>query len=576
MRGRTLAAAGRALAATVVFGLSVPGRAATPIPSEAAHGMVVAAQHLAAEAGVAVMRQGGNAVDAAVATAYALAVVYPEAGNLGGGGFMTLRLANGRTEFLDFREKAPGRATAGMFLDAAGNAIRGKSLFGWLAAGVPGSVAGLETARAIWGRLSRAADLAPAIRLARDGFTLGAGDVAVFDEMRERIDAAPGLRALLDHPDGTPLRAGDRLVQPALARTLQTIARQGPDAFYRGPIGRDIVRASDAGGGILTMADLASYRTRILPPVSCTYRGYLVESAPPPSAGGVVLCQILNVLAGIDLKPLGFHSAAAVHDMAEAMRHAFHDRNTLLGDPAFVRAPVASLLSPQRAAAIRQAILPDRATPSASLPASPVPDEGHQTTQLSVVDTAGNAVSLTTTLNLYFGSEVVAGPTGIIMNDEMDDFSTRPGSPNAFGLVQGQQNAIQPGKTPLSSMAPTIVSKDGHLVMVIGSPGGSRIPTITLEAILNVVDLGMDIAAAIDAPRIHHQWLPDVIEAEDRALSPDTRHLLERMGYAIADRHAWGAAEGILTGAPSLGTKPSGHLFGANDVRAPAGAAAGY
>ncbi len=567
----------RLLAVSVA--IPAPAAAATPPPVGAAHGMVVAAQRLAAEAGVSVLRQGGNAVDAAVATAYALAVVYPEAGNLGGGGFMTFRLANGHTQFLDFREKAPGAATRDMYLGPDGNPVAERSTVGWLAAGVPGSVAGLETARAIWGRLGRAADIAPAIRLARDGFIVGQADLMIFDEMHERIAASPGLHALFSRADGTPLRPGDRVVQPALARSLQAIAHDGPDAFYRGAIAREIARASKAGGGLITQADLAAYRTRILPPVSCHYRGYEIESAPPPSAGGVVLCEILNVLDGIDLKPLGFHSAAAVHDMAEAMRNAFHDRNTLLGDPAFVHAPVDNLLSPARAAAIRAAIAPDHATPSTSLaPVTATPPEGHNTTQLSVVDASGNAVSLTTTLNEWFGAAVVAGNTGIVMNDEMDDFTAKPGTPNMFGLIQGSQNAIEPGKTPLSSMSPTIVSRDGHLVMVIGSPGGSRIPTITLEAILNVIDLDMDIAAAIDAPRIHQQWLPDVIEAEDRALSPDTKAILQHMGYAIETRHAWGAAEGILVGGPSLGAQaPNGaHLFGADDVRAPAGAAVGY
>ncbi len=553
-------------------------RAATPAPVGARHGMVVAAQHLAADAGVAVLRQGGNAVDAAVATAYALAVTYPEAGNIGGGGFMTFRLASGRTEFLDFREKAPGAASARMFLAPDGTEPPGRSRTGWLSVAVPGSVAGLETARAIWGRLSRAADLAPALRLARDGFVLGQGDLAVFDEMRSATDRAPGLHTLLSRPDGTPLEPGDRLVQPALARTLEAVAHDGPDAFYRGAIAREIARASKEGGGVITTADLASYRVRVLSPVSCSYRGFLVESAPPPSAGGITLCEILDVLDGIDMRSLGFHSAAAVHDMVEAMRHAFHDRNTLLGDPAFVRAPVAALLSPEHAAAIRAAIEPDRATPSSTLPlASAATPEGHQTTQVSVVDAAGNAVSLTTTLNAFFGAKVMAGTTGIVMNDEMDDFTTAPGKPNMFGMVQGAQNDVAPDKTPLSSMSPSIVSRGGHLVMVIGSPGGSRIPTITLEAILNVVDLDMDIAAAIDAPRIHAQWLPDVIEAEPRALSPDTRHVLQTMGYDIVDSAPWGAAEGILIGGPRLGTTaPPFKLFGANDVRAPAGAAVGY
>ncbi len=565
-----------ALAASL-FVASRAAEAAYPMAVGAPNGMVVSAQHLASDAGVAVLRQGGNAVDAAVATAYALAVTFPEAGNLGGGGFLTFRAADGHTAFLDFREKAPHRATHDMYLDPHGNVVPGKSTDGWLAVGVPGSVAGLETARRIWGHLSRAQDMEPAIRLARDGFVVDDGDLMIFDEARRFLGKWPDLRPLLSRPDGSPLLAGDRVRQPELARTLEAIAKSGPDAFYHGPIGREIVRASSKGGGILTDADFDSYRTRLLKPVSCTYRGYLVESAPPPSSGGVVLCEILNVLGGIDMAPLGFHSAASVHDMAEAMRHAYHDRNTLLGDPDFVHAPVDDLLSPAHADAIRSAILPDRATPSSTLPAIPLGHEGHNTTHLAVVDRDGNAVSLTTTLNAYFGAKVMGGATGVIMNDEMDDFAAKPGVPNMFGLVQGEQNAIQPGKTPLSSMSPTIVSRDGKLVMVIGSPGGSRIPTITLEAILNVIDFHMDIASAIDAPRIHEQWLPDVIEAEAMALSPDTRRALEAMGYTIKDRAHWGSAAGILVGAPALGaTPPLGeHVFGAEDDRAPAGAAVG-
>lgn len=552
-------------------------QAAYPMPTGAPAGMVVSAQHLASDAGVAVLHQGGNAVDAAVATAYALAVTFPEAGNLGGGGFLTFRAANGHTAFLDFREKAPHRATHDMYLDAHGAVVPGRSTDGWLAVGVPGSVAGLETARRIWGHLSRAQDMEPAIRLARDGFVVNEGDLVIFDEARGFLGRWPDLRTLLSRPDGAALQVGDRVRQPELARTLAAIAKSGPDVFYHGPIGREIVRASTKGGGILSDADFDSYRTRLLKPVSCTYRGFLVESAPPPSSGGVVICEILNVLNGIDMAPLGFHSAAAVHDMAEAMRHAYHDRNTLLGDPDFVHAPIDELLSPAHADAIRSAILPDRATPSSTLPAVPAGHEGHNTTHLSVVDRDGNAVSLTTTLNAYFGAKVMAGSTGVIMNDEMDDFAAKPGVPNMFGLVQGEQNAIQPGKTPLSSMSPTIVSRDGKLVMVIGSPGGSRIPTITLEAIMNVIDLHMDIASAIDAPRIHEQWLPDVIEAETMALSPDTRRALEAMGYTIRDRTRWGAAAGILVGAPALGaTPPLGeHVFGAEDARAPAGVAEG-
>lgn len=559
----------RIVLAACGLALGALGLGAAPEPVIATHGMVASAQRLASEAGISILRQGGNAVDAAVATAYVLAVVYPQAGNLGGGGFMTYRTAGGQTRFLDFREKAPGRATHDMYLDAHGVPVPGRSITGWLAVGVPGSVAGLETARGLWGRLGRKQDLAPAVRLARDGFVLTEGDLHAFDEARDRPGIDHELRALLSRPDGTAWQPGDRLRQPNLARTLDAISRDGPDAFYHGAIGREIVRASEAGGGILAPGDLAAYRTRTLEPVACHYRGYLVQSAPPPSAGGVVICEVLNVLDGIDMTSLGFHSAAGVHEMAEAMRHAFVDRNTKLGDPDFVHAPIAELIGTAHADAIRHAIEPDRATPSSTL-AGPSPStEGHQTTQLSVVDQDGNAVSLTTTLNAWFGAGVIAGRTGIVMNDEMDDFATAPGRPNMFGLVQGEANAIAPGKTPLSSMSPTIVSKDGHLAMVIGSPGGSRIPTITLEAIRNVIDYGMDVSAAIDAPRLHEQWMPDVIEAERFALSPDTAKLLASMGYTIREHAEWGAAEGIVV-------RPDHLLAGANDVRAPAGAAVGY
>ena len=575
MRRANPAARAAAVIAACVLG-DAGARAAAPEPAGAAHGMVVAAQRLAAEAGVTVLRAGGNAVDAAVATCYALAVTYPEAGNLGGGGFMTFRLSDGRTRFLDFREKAPGRANATMFLDASGRPVPDRSTRGWLSVGVPGSVAGMETARAIWGRLGRAADLAPAIRLARDGFVLTQGDLAGFDIMRDDIAASPGLRALFTGPGGTPLRPGDRLRQPALARTLELISRDGPDTFYRGPIARAIVRASDSGGGILGADDLARYRTRVLPPVSCTYRGFLVESAPPPSAGGLVLCETLNVLSGWDMGALGFHSAAGVHKLADAMRFAFRDRETAVGDPAFTAVPIAALLSAAHADAIRREIPPDHASPPA--PAAPASTEGHNTTQISVVDVSGNAVSLTTTLNDWFGAAVVAGDTGIVMNDEMDDFDTAPGRPNLYGLVQGTNNLAAPGHTPVSSMSPTVVSKDGHLVMVIGSPGGARIPTITLEAILNVVDHGMTISSAVDAPRLHDQDVPNVIEAEPRALSPDTVTLLQQMGYAVEPHRDWGSAMGILVGGPALGQQPEDgfRLYGAADVRAPAAAAVGY
>jgi gamma-glutamyltranspeptidase/glutathione hydrolase len=562
-------------------------RGADPAPVESRGGMVVSAQHLASDIGAEVLRHGGNAVDAAVAVGYALAVAYPEAGNLGGGGFMTLRLADGRVSFIDFREKAPLSATAAMFQDARGQVIPGMSTEGWASVAVPGSPAGLEYARVHYGTLARAALMAPAIRLAREGFTLTQGDSGIFAIATPPLRQDPAAAAIFLH-GGAVLQPGDRLVQPDLARTLERIASLGPDAaFYHGPIGQAIARASQAGGGGLTQQDFAAYTVREMKPVECDYRGFHVVSAPPPSSGGVVLCEILQILQGYDLASMGFHSAAEVHVLAEAMRHAFIDRNNRLGDPAFIANPVAELVSPAHAAAIRAAIDPVRATRTADVP---VAKEGSQTTQYSVVDAAGNAVSVTYTLNNWFGAARVAPGTGIVMNDEMDDFTSKPGVANMFGLVQGAANAIAPGKTPLSSMTPTIITKDGKLAMVVGSPGGSRIITITLEAIVNVIDHGMTIQEAIDAPRIHEQGTPDAVFLERGALSPDTRALLEQRGYTFKDAGYWGVAEGILVGAPALSRhggfgedgflplnarpEAGATLFGAHDVRGGAGSAA--
>ncbi len=563
--------------------------AADPAPVASRQGMVVTAEHLASDVGAAILRQGGNAVDAAVAVGYALAVVYPEAGNLGGGGFMTIRLADGRTTFLDYREKAPLAATANMFLDAQGNVVPGKSGDSWLSVGIPGSPAGLEVARAKYGTLPRATLIAPAIKLARDGFTLTQGDAGIFEI------ATPGLRqdpiaAGIFLKNGEPLHEGDRLVQTDLAKSLELISEKGPDeAMYHGPIGAEMAEASKAGGGIITPEDFAKYKVRELPPVECDYRGYHIISAPPPSSGGVVLCEILQILQGYDLSKMGFHSADEVHFLVEAMRHAFVDRNEKLGDPDFVKNPVAELISQEHAAKLRASIDPVKPTPSSELHADTGSQEGSNTTQYSVVDSAGNAVSVTYTLNDWFGAHRVAGHTGIVMNDEMDDFTSKPGVPNMFGLVQGAVNAIAPGKTPLSSMTPSIVTKDGKLLMVIGSPGGSRISTITLEAILNVIDHGMTIQEAIDAPRIHEQWMPDTVFLERQALSPDTRAILEGRGYTFKDIGYWGLAEGILVGGPALPgaggehegdflplnarPEPGDQYFGAHDVRGGAGKA---
>ncbi len=560
--------AGLALALLLIPGLA---RAADAPPAQAANGMVVTAQRLASEVGVAILQAGGNAVDAAVAVGYAQAVVNPCCGNIGGGGFMVLHLADGRDRFLNFRETAPAAATPGMYLDAAGAAVPGASLFGYKAAGVPGTVLGLDTALREYGHLSRAQVMAPAIRLAREGFVLTQNDIAIMALETAHFRADPVMAAVFLHPDGSAMAAGDRLVQPALADTLAAIARDGPDAFYRGALPARIEAASRAGGGVLTAADFAAYTVTETAPLRCAYRGYVFMSSAPPSSGGVTLCEILNILAGYDMRAMGFHSAASVHVMIEAMRHAYLDRNTMLGDPAFIANPLDRLLSPAYAASIRAVIPAERAGVSAALkPGAPPHGERAETTHYSIVDHAGNAVSVTYTLNGNFGAVVMAPGTGVVLNDEMDDFTTRPNTPNLFGLVQGAANAIAPGKRPLSSMAPTIVTKDGHVVMVLGSPGGSRIITITLETALNLIDYDMQPQAAVDAPRLHHQFLPDEIGAEAFALSPDTAALLRGMGYKIEDQKPWGAAE-IIVLDPVTGT-----LYGAADRRRPAGAAIGY
>ena len=552
-------------------------QAASVAPVGAEHGMVVTAHQLATRVGVDVLERGGNAVDAAVAVGYAMAVVYPAAGNLGGGGFMTIQLADGRKTFLDFREKAPLAATPNMYLDSSGNVVKGASTKGHLAVGVPGTVAGLEYAREKYGTRSRGALIAPAISFAKRGFVLDQGDIALFATANADFKDDEATAAIFLNK-GQPFKAGDRLVQKDLAKTLILIAQRGPDAFYQGPIADAIAASSAAGKGIITKADLQQYKVRELAPVECDYRGYHIVSAPPPSSGGAVICEILNILEGYPLKDLGFRSAQAVHYQVEAMRHAYIDRNSYLGDPDFVKNPLDRLLDKAYAKKLRAAIDPAKAGVSRELKAGVPPHEGVNTTHYSIVDNLGNAVAVTYTLNELFGARVIAANTGILLNDEMDDFTVKLGVPNLYGLVQGQANSIAPGKRPLSSMSPTIVSRDGKPFMVIGAAGGSRIITVVVHCILNVIDYGMNIQEAIDAPRFHQQWLPETTNVDTFALSPDTRKILIAMGHRLGDSQPAGHAAGILVGAPSLGGKPRGNerFYGANDSRRGTGLALGY
>jgi gamma-glutamyltranspeptidase / glutathione hydrolase len=557
-------------------------QAAAPAPLESADGMVVTAQHLASEVGADILRRGGNAVDAAVAVGYALAVTHPCCGNLGGGGFMTIHLADGRNTFINFREKAPLAARADMFLDARGNPVSDKSLNGYLAAGVPGTVLGLETAREEYGTLPRAALMAASIRLAQDGFVLTRGDVDELEVGSAEFRRQPNVAAIFLH-QGMPFKPGERLVQKNLAATLRTVSEGGAHAFYHGAIAAAVAASAHANGGLLTEQDFAAYTVTESAPISCKYRGFTILSAPPPSSGGVALCEMLQVLEAYPLKTLGFHSAESVHLMAEAMRHAYCDRNIYLGDPAFIDNPIASLLSAQHTEAIRAQIQPHRATPSSALGNGAAAAEKATTTHYSVADAQGNLVSATYTINDDFGAKVIAGDTGFFLNDEMDDFTAKPGVANLFGLVQGKANAIAPGKRPLSSMTPTIVLKDGKPVLVVGTPGGSRIITTVLEIIVNVIDHGMTVQEAVDAPRIHQQWLPDTVAGEPFAFSADTVRSLTQMGYRVVPLEPWGtgnAAEVIgiapvdAAAAKALGFPRPGIFYGASDSRAPAGSAA--
>jgi gamma-glutamyltranspeptidase/glutathione hydrolase len=578
MRTSTLAAI------TAGFGLftAVGASAGSPPALESASGMVVTSQHEASEVGAAVLRQGGNAIDAAVAVGYALAVTHPCCGNLGGGGFMLIHRASGENAFINFRERAPLAASADMYLDAKANPIPAKSLDGWLAVGTPGTVLGLETALTAYGSMKRADLIAPAIRLAEDGFALRQGDLDVINDGAKAAPEGSKVRAIFSH-GGQPFVAGDRLVQTDLAATLRALSAGGAQAFYHGPNADAVAAASKAGGGLLTRADFEAYTVTRDAPVTCSYRGYTVVSSPPPSSGGATICEMLNILSGYPLSQYGWRSAAEVHVMTEAMRRAYFDRNNVLGDPAFIDNPVARLTSMAYADRLRATIDPNKATPSASLGEATAPPEHANTTHYSVVDRWGNAAAVTYTINQDFGAKVIAGDTGYLLNDEMDDFTAKPGAPNDFGLVQGKANAIAPGKRPLSSMVPTIVLKDGKPVLVVGSPGGARIITTVLEILVAVIDHQIPLQEAVDAPRYHHQWLPDTLQAEPGAFTPEVTKALEAMGHTVVPLDVWtagNAAEVIgvsphdPAAAKALGFPHPDVLLGANDIRTPAGSAA--
>src|SRR5579875_700280 len=537
-------------------------------PVTARHAMVITDQHLATEAGLEILKQGGNAIDAAVAVGYALAVTQPCCGNIGGGGFMTIHLANGRNLFLNFREKAPLKATSTMFLDAKGNVVEGRSVDTYLGTGVPGTVMGLDTALKTYGTMSPAQVMAPAIKLARDGFVLEAGDARIINERLADLNKHPHSAAIFGH-GGKPWKAGERLVQTDLANTLELIAKGGTDAFYKGSIARAIVKASNENGGILSMKDFADYNVEWLKPLRCEYHGYTILSAPPPSSGGTTVCLTLNILKPYPLDQWGYGSVKFVHYFAEAERRAFATRNTYLGDPDFVHIPMQKLLSASYAASLRATIQPDKATPSSEIRSFLPPSEGNNTTHYSVIDAHGNAVAVTYTINFLFGNKQMAGNTGFYLNDEMDDFTAKPGASNGAGLVQGKADEVEPGKRPLSSMTPTIVMKDGKPFMLTGSPGSATIISTTMESILNVVDFGMNMQQAVDVPHIHMQWYPDVVYVGPGLLTPSAEKQLQGMGYTLKTR-SLGVLESILV------NPKTGWLEGASDPHRSAGLAAGY
>lgn len=564
----------------IVFLTLPPALFAQRTAVEAEHGLVASVHGLASEAGVEIMRKGGNAVDAAVATGFALAVVFPYAGNLGGGGFMMIHTADGHDYAIDYREVAPAAAARDMYLDAQGKLIQGLggSLRGWRASGVPGTVAGLAHAFKKYGsgKVTWAEVIEPARRLAAEGHIVTQGTAASFREYGARFEPfADSKRIFL--AGGAYLKPGELWRQPELAATLARIQRDGAKDFYEGETARLIADGMAKNGGTITLADLKAYRAMERTPLRGTYRGYEIVTMPPPSSGGIALLQMLGMIEPFDVKALGFNSAAKIHLFTEVMRRAFRDRAEYLGDPDFVKVPVAGLLDRPYIAGLMKNFDPDKATPSAGLaPGGPAgwqkPVESGETTHFSVIDADGNAVSNTYTINGAFGSCVTIPGAGFLMNNEMDDFTTKLGEKNLYGLIQGPANSIVPGKRPLSSMTPTFVLKDGRLVLATGSPGGSTIITVVFGVITNVIDHGMTIRQAVDAPRIHHQWLPDVLAYERNSVSPDTVALLKARGHQLDERDNL-----IISDAETVAINPqTGLREGASDIRKPDSQTVGY
>jgi gamma-glutamyltranspeptidase / glutathione hydrolase len=557
----------RFLSIALTLSISLP-RADAHDPVYERKGMVVAQEPLAADVGVTVLKSGGNAVDAAVAVGFALAVTHPFAGNIGGGGFMLIRLANGRTTFIDFREKAPGKATHNMYLGAGGN-VTPDSLVGWRAVGVPGTVRGLELALKKYGTKPWSEVLQPAIHLASSGFSISYSQMRSFHYAADLLSQFPDSKRIF-LKDGTFYDWNENLRQPELARTLERIAQNGAREFYEGETARILASQMEKNGGLITMEDLREYQAVERKPLEGDYKGYHIITSPPPSSGGVGILQMLAMLDGTGYEKSKAGSATAYHYLAEVMRRFYADRNQYLGDPDFVKDPITALLDSAYTKARRNSIDPALATPSdqinPGLPAGVA--EGSETTHYSIADEQGNVVAVTYTLNAGYGSGVTVPGAGFLLNDEMDDFAAKPGSPNLFGLVQGEANSIAPSRRPLSSMVPTIVLKDGKPFMVLGAPGGSRIITAVLQVMLNVIDFGMNIQDAIDLPRVHHQWKPDRLDIE-RGISPDTIVLLKKAGYNIEE------AKPVVIARVEAILLADGWLQGGHDERG-SGKAVGY